>query len=159
MGWFAIAFVCFCAILIFTLNAYKNKRGRKDAHGTSVTTKGVPSEPTELPALKNTPDKYKQNMRKRASRETTTYVRGGKVAKTYARYDWQKIFEDSIRTPFTDESSPALPYLHKVYELEMGGADQKEVQIMLDKARKLDAKTTLEYQIRWDIIKKRQNQN
>jgi len=102
---------------------------------------------------------YKQKERQRTSRETATYGRSGEVTRTYARHDWQKVFEESIRTPFPDEWSPALPYLYEAYKLEKEGADQQKVQEMLEKARKADSNATSFYIGRRSIIRKIQNQN
>lgn len=93
------------------------------------------------------------------SREVGKYRQGSEVAKSYVRYDWQRIFEESIKTPFLDELSPALPYLHKAYRLEKEGAAQHEVQEMIEKARAADSSTTNAYLVRRSIMRKMQNQS
>lgn len=102
---------------------------------------------------------HKQEERKLVSRETDTYGRHDEVARTYVRHDWQKLFEESIRTPFPDEWSPALPYLYKAYKLETEGADQQKVQEMLEKAREADSNATSFYIGRRSIMRKIQYRN
>ena len=71
-----------------------------------------------------------------------------------SRYDYQKRFEKSILSPFPEEWSPALPYLREANRLELAGADQKQVDEMIAKARKEDNNATSYYLSRWEIIKK-----
>jgi len=97
---------------------------------------------------------HKQEERKLVSRETDTYGRHDEVARTYVRHDWQKLFEESIRTPFPDEWSPALPYLYEAYKLEKEGADQQKVQGVLEKARQADSNATSFYMGRRSIMEK-----
>ena len=59
---------------------------------------------------------------------------------------------------FSEELSPASPYLYEANRLERAGADHILVEQALAKARKLDAKTTELYLARWSIVKKRQNE-
>jgi len=92
------------------------------------------------------------------SREASKYRQGNEVARSYVRYDWQRIFEDSIRTPFPDELSPALPYLYEAYRLEKEGADQQKVQELLKKAREVDSKATSFYSVRRSIMRTRRKQ-
>lgn len=87
------------------------------------------------------------------------YRQGSVVAKSYVRYDWQKIFEDSIKTPFPDELSPALPYLHEAYRLEKEGANQQRVQEILEKAREVDSNATSFYLGRRSIMRKMRRQS
>jgi hypothetical protein len=103
--------------------------------------------------------KHKQEERKLVSRETNTYGRRDQVARTYVRHDWQKLFEESIRTPFPDEWSPALQYLYEAYKLETEGADQQKVQEMLERARQADSNATSYYIGRRSIMRKMQHQN
>jgi hypothetical protein len=123
----------------------------KDAALEESVEVAPPNMPTSL--------KPKEEERQRASREAATYGRRSEVTRTYARHDWQKVFEESIRTPFPDEWSPALPYLYEAYKLEKEGADQQKVQEMLEKARKADSNATSFYIGRRSIIRKIQNQN
>lgn len=99
---------------------------------------------------------YKQEQRKLAPREPTTHGRSSEVTRTYVRYDWQKLFEQSIKTPFPDEWSPALPYLYEAYKLEKEGADQQKVQGVLEKARQADSNATSFYMGRRSIMEKMQ---
>jgi len=160
MVWIAIALVCVLAIVIFSLYAYKNKRGKKDIRRTNVTTvEEVPPKPADLPNLKVITHKYKHDEKPQVSRQTTLRGRGNEVTRTYVRYEWQKLYEESIKTPFPDEWSPALPYLYEAHKLEIEGADQQKVQEILEKARQIDSAATNFYITRWEIIKKRQKQN
>jgi hypothetical protein len=99
---------------------------------------------------------HEQEERKLVSRETDTYGRRDEVARTYVRHDWQKLFEESIKTPFPDEWSPALPYLYEAYKLEKEGADQQKVQGVLEKARQADSNATSFYMGRRSIMEKMQ---
>lgn len=118
-----------------------------------LASPNVPASPTP----KDIEVGYKQDERRRASRDAATYVRGSEVTRTYARRDWQKLFEESIKTPFPDEWSPALPYLYEAYKLENEGADRQKVHEMLEKARQADSNATSFYLGRWSIIKKMHN--
>ncbi len=71
-----------------------------------------------------------------------------------SHYDYRKIFERSILSPFPEEWTPALPYLRKAHRLEMEGADQHQVDEMIEKARQEDSIATSYYLGRWAIIKK-----
>jgi len=79
-------------------------------------------------------------------------------AKSYARHDWQKHWEESIVTLFPEEWSPALPYLHQAYKLELEGADQQKVEEMLEKAHEADPQATAFYKGRRSIIRKARSQ-
>jgi hypothetical protein len=114
-----------------------------------------PNVPTSL-TPKDIEIGYKQEEWQRASREAATYGRGSEVTRTYARHDWQKLFEESIKTPFPDEWSSALPYLHEAYKLEREGADQQKVQEVLEKARQADSNATSFYMGRRSIMEKMQ---
>lgn len=92
------------------------------------------------------------------SREASKYRQGSEVARSYVRYDWERIFGDSIRTLFPDELSPALPYLYEAYRLEKEGADQQKVQELLEKAREVDSKATSFYLVRRSIMRTRRKQ-
>ena len=60
-------------------------------------------------------------------------------------------------TPFPEEWSPALPYLHEAHRLEEEGADREKIQEVLEKARQIDRDATTFYTTRWSIIKKVQS--
>ena len=92
------------------------------------------------------------------SMEASKYRQGGKVTKSYVRYDWEGIFEDSIMTSFPDELSPALPYLYEAYRLEKEGANQQKIQKLIEKARKVDSKATSFYLVRRSIMRARRKQ-
>ena len=98
---------------------------------------------------------YKRE-RQRFCREASASGRSDEVGKTYVRHDWQKLFEESIKTPFPDEWSPALPYLYEAYKLEKEGADQQKVQEVLEKARQADSNATSFYMGRRSIMEKMQ---
>ncbi len=97
--------------------------------------------------------------RLQSSRDVVNYRQGGEVTRSYARHDWQRVFEDSIKTPFPDELSPALPYLHEAYRLEKEGADQQKIQEVLEKARNADSSATNFYLGRRSIMKKIRSQS
>jgi hypothetical protein len=117
------------------------------------------SETTNLPVSEDAQNKYERHERQQVSREAVPYGHSGEGTRTYARYDWQKHFEKSIRTPFPDEWSPALPYLYEANRLEREGAHQQKIQEVLEQARKADSEATSFYVTRWSIMKKTQNQN
>ena len=117
------------------------------------------SERTDLPISKDDQNKHEPHKRQQVSREAIPYGYGREGTRTYTRYDWQKHFEKSIRTPFPDEWSPALPYLYKANRLEREGANQQEIREVLEQARKADSNATNFYITRWSIIKKMQNQS
>jgi hypothetical protein len=114
------------------------------------------SERTNLPMSKDTQNKYEGDERQRISKEAIPYGQGREGTRTYVRYDWQRHFEESILTPFPEEWSPALPYLHEAYRLEEG-ADQEKIQEVLEKARQADKDATTFYLGRLSIIKKVQS--
>lgn len=168
MGWIAIVIIC-VVLLFLILNVFSSRRGKKSA--SRQTTAGLSSrrlskeiedskaeviEEVSSERTKDVRSKHKQERRQRTSKEATIYGRSDEVARTYARHDWQKLFEESIKTPFPDEWSPALPYLYEANKLEKEGADQQRVQEMLEKARQADSNTTSFYIGRWSIIKKTQ---
>ncbi|HEX73664.1 MAG TPA: WYL domain-containing protein [Dehalococcoidia bacterium] len=118
----------------------------------------VPTDETHSSIPEDTEDKDERTKRERVSRGRVSYS-GREGTRTYARYDRQKLFEESILTPFPEEWSPALPYLYEAHKLEKEGADPQKVKEALKKARQADSDATSYYIIRWSIIKKRHNQN
>jgi hypothetical protein len=171
MGWIAIVIICVVLLLII-LNVSSSRRRRKSAsrQDTAVlppkkSSEGVEnskveaieeasSEHIDLSVLEGSRDKHKQEGRQRVSKEATAHGFSGEAARTYARYDWQKHFEESILTPFPEEWSPALPHLHEAYKLEEEGADREKIQKVLEKAHRLDKDATAFYLGRMSIIKK-----
>ncbi len=115
-----------------------------------------PNVPSSLKS-QDTESGYKQKKRQQTSREADTSGYSSDVTRIYATQDWQKLFEKSIKTPFPDEWSPALPYLHKAYNLEKEGADQIKIREMIEKAYELDRNATTFYVGRMAIMKKTQN--
>jgi len=115
------------------------------------------SERTNLPMAKDAQNKYEGDERRRISKEAITYGQGGEGTRTYVRYDRRRHFEESILTPFPEEWSPALPYLHEAYRLEEEGADREKIQEVLEKARKADKDATAFYLGRLSIIRKVQS--
>lgn len=81
--------------------------------------------------------------------------RGEVPPKSHVHFDWQKHFEDSIKSPFPEEWSPASRFLHEAYQLEKEGAVQAKIDQALRKAREADPKATDFYISRQSIIKKR----
>ncbi len=172
MVWIAIVIIC--AVLLFLiLNVFSSRRGKKSAsrqttavlpsrrsskeiEDSKVAIEDASSERINLSALEDSHAKHKQEGRQRVCKEATTHGRSDEVTRTYVRHDWQKLLEESIKTPFPDEWSPALPYLYKANKLEKEGADQQRVQEMLEKARQADSAATNFYMGRWSIIKKTQ---
>lgn len=130
----------------------------KDATPEESAQLTPPNVPSSLKS-EDTESRYKQKERKRASREAGTSGYSSDVTRIYTTHDWQKHFEESIRTPFPDEWSPALPYLHKAYNLEQKGFDQIKIQEMIEKAYELDRNATTFYVGRLAIMKKTQNHN
>jgi hypothetical protein len=130
--------------------------GRGELHNTTVEkpVQVISPDVSISPSFKDIGSKQNQEGRQRASSGTTKYESRSEFAKTYVRYDWQKLFEESIKTPFPDEWSPALPYLYEAYKLEKEGGDQQKVQEMLEKAREADGDATSFYIGRRSIMKK-----
>jgi hypothetical protein len=165
MDWIAIAFICVLVILIVVFKVFKRsqrKDGEKGRRKPTVATYPIriPRRNEEIPQLlkpEDTEDNDERTKRERVSRKAASYGRG-KVTRTYVRYDWQKRYEESIRTLFPDEWSPALPYLYEANRLEREGANQEKIQEVLDQARKADSNATSFYVARWSIIKKTQDQ-
>jgi len=102
----------------------------------------------------DTKDKDERIKRERASRKAVPYGGSREGTRTYARYDRQKQFEESILTPFPEEWSPALTHLHEAYRLEKEGAGQEKIQKALEKAHQADKDATAFYLGRMSIIKK-----
>ncbi len=119
----------------------------------------APREESRSYIPEDTEDKDERTKQKRVSRGAVSYGGSREGTKTYARYDWQKRFEESIRTPFPDEWSPALPYLYEANMLEREGADQQKIPQVLEQARRADSNATNFYLARWSIIKRMQNQS
>ena len=163
MGWVILVIICII-ILIVILNLSHRKKAPK-TESRSVT-RPIPDQPAEdgpLPPVYQTKKSSKDLHRSakgqpRIYQPTTTLRPPAERHKSYARYDWQKLFEDSIVSLFSEELSPASSYIYEANRLEIAGADHILVEQALAKARKLDAKTTELYLARWSIVKKRQNE-
>ncbi len=171
MGWIVIVIIC-VVLLFLILNVSSSRRGRKSTSRQTTAVlppkrlskeiedskveaiEEVSPERTNLSVLEDSRDKHKQEGRQRVSREASTYGRGGEVTRTYARHDYQKLFEESIKTLFLDELSPASPYLHEAHRLEAEGADREKIQKVLEKARQIDSDAYTSYITRWSIIKR-----
>ena len=54
-------------------------------------------------------------------------------------FDTTEKFQDSIKSPFSDEWGPARQYLQKAFKLEDEGTDIEMVKELIDKAREVDA--------------------
>jgi len=76
-----------------------------------------------------------------------------------SKFDTQKKFTESIRSPFTNEWSPARQYLTQAFKLEGEGADPKAVQDQINKAREVDVTYTDTCLGLWAIIKERQSKS
>lgn len=73
-----------------------------------------------------------------------------------SRFDTRKKFEESIRSPFPDEWSPARKYLQRAFELAGVGANAEVVEEQIARARELDAPYTEGCLGRQSIIERRQ---
>jgi len=171
MGWI-IAVIIVVMLLLLILNMSSRHRNKKSA---SINTTIVlpPKESTEeirdtrveeieeespahgsLPATEDFPDKHERDAHKNRRKEAIPYGGVGRESKRHASMDWQKYFEDSIRSPFP-ESSLALPYLHEAHRLAKEGANPKEIEKTLEKAREVDPAAVAFYLGRMEIIKSR----
>jgi hypothetical protein len=124
--------------------------------GEGEVAEGTLDQPieTELPSTPHTTTERGDRPPRKASR----CRQSSEAAKSYVHYDWERIFENSIRTPFSDELSPASPYLYEAYRLERDGADQQRIQELIEKAREVDSNATALYLARWSIMKRRRRQ-
>lgn len=169
MGWIAIVIIC-VVLLFLILNVFSSQRGKKSA--SRQTTAVMPSErsskemedskveATEKALLEHTTS-FVQKGRQRASKEATTYGDGGEAPRTYVpRHDYQKLFEESIKSPLPEGCNPAaLHLLFDAWELEKEGGDQKKIQKLLKEAYELDKDATNIYLTRMSIIKERRNKS
>lgn len=130
----------------------------KDATLEESSQLTPPNVPSSLKS-QDTESRYKQKEQQQTSREADTSRYSSDATRIYTTHDWQKLFEESIKTPFPDEWSPALPYLHKAYNLEKEGADQIKIREMIEKAYELDRNATAFYVGRLAIMKKTQGHN
>jgi hypothetical protein len=88
---------------------------------------------------------------------TSRYYYAEERTKLPVKHDYMKLLEDSIVTPFPEESSPAMDYLREAYRLEKEGADQSKIDQLLHKAREADLQATDQYIIRLSFIKQRES--
>jgi len=132
----------------------------KSDHPQEIAT----HEPEEMPLIEH-PDSP-QEVRKEVSEEITladhadsqSSIKPPQIIEehqTRSRYDNLKMFEESIRSPFPEEFTPASDHLHEAHRLEDRGADQKLIDQELEEARKLDPDATELYILRQTIIRKR----
>ena len=164
MFWFILVIICI-VILIVILNLFLRKKSTKtDSQGVRIPTPDEYVKDSSLTTLDHTEEstQYLQrsaNRQPRIYKPLTTFRPPTEQRKSYVRYDWQKIFEDSILSPFPEDFlSPAFPYLREANRLERAGADRILVEQALTKAHELDAKAVELYLARWSIMKKRQKQ-
>ena len=64
-------------------------------------------------------------------------------------------FEDSIRTPYPDEYTPALTFLRDANKLGKEGAPKEQIDEAIELARLADSDATSLYLTCWEIIKRR----
>jgi len=164
MGWIIVVIICI-VIVIVLLNLSHHKIATKtDSQGVRMPTPDEHVKDISLTALDQT-EESTENLQRNANRQPrtyqppTTFRPSTERHKSYVRYDWQKISEDSIVSPFPEDFlSPASPYLQEANRLERAGAAPILVEQALTKAHELDAKAAELYLARWSIIKKRQKQ-
>ncbi len=158
MGWL-IAFICVLVILIVVFNAAQQKHSkdniRKPKKGNkSESVRNTLPEPSNPIVSIDAPSKCKDDKQRRVSKQIGPYGYGQQDTKTHTRYDRQKIFDESILTPFPEKLSPASYLLHEAYKLEEERADQEKIQEVLEKARQVDKDATAFYLGRMSIIRK-----
>ncbi len=162
MGWVIVVGICII-LLIITITLSRRKKAVKAepqnaatpiAH-EPVTSGSSPKVDQEQETSEVSQGKGNRQLR---TPRPTTLEPHTEQKKSYVRYDWQEVFEDSIVSIFPEELSPASPYLHRANQLEREGADQLLVDQVLLKAREVDAKATQFYLARWAIVKKRQKE-
>lgn len=146
----------------YTPNTWVTEGWGEIEDGTLVAPVEAGQDRSHLSTLEDTRDTYDQDEQRQTSREKLQYGRIDDSTRSYTRHDWQKRFDESILTPFPEEWSPALPYLHEAHKLEEAGADQAKIQKVLEKAHGTDKDATAFYLGRMSIIrkvrsKKRQN--
>ena len=160
MGWVIVVFI-FIVILIVSLTLHLRKKAIKTKSQDVIRPiSDQPEIDIPLPPLSQTEESIEDlpkgaNLQPRIHKPLTTFRPSTVQQKSYVRYDWQKIFEDSIVSLFSEDFSPALPFLLEANRLEREGADRILVEQALAKARELDAKAYELYLVRWSIIKKR----
>jgi len=159
MGWIIVAFIVI-VILIVSLIVPLRKKAKK-TKSQDVIRPIIEQPDIDIPltpqnqieeSIENLPKGA--NLPPRIHKPVTTYPLSSKQQKSYVRYDWQKNFEDSIVSPFP-EDSPALPFLVEANRLEREGAHPILIKQALSEANKLDTKAYELYIARWSIIKKR----
>ncbi len=174
MGWI-IAVIIGVMLLLLILNMSSRRNIKKSASSSTTivlppkeSSKGLEDTRVEetgeespahggLPATEDFPDKHERDAHKNRQKEAIPYGGVGKESKRHASMDWQKYFEDSIRSPFP-ESSLALPYLHEAHRLAKEGANPKEIEKTLEKAREIDPDAVAFYLGRMEIMKRLQNE-
>jgi len=113
------------------------------------------SAPIEIDIVNQTPGTLLSDKQEREHPIPRRGLSGGartEERKTYSRYDKQKIFKESIRSPFPEEFTPALHHLHEANRLEKEGAGQKAIDQELERARQLDPNATAYYISRQTIM-------
>ena len=164
MGWVILVIVCIIILIVLLYSFHPKKAKKTEPQGITISIPDKHVEDNSLAVLdqsgKSTEDlKRGAHQQPRVHQPLTTLRPPTERHKSYTRYDRQKIFEDSIMSPFPEELGPASPYLYEANRLERAGADQVLVEQVLAKARELDAKATAFYLARWSVIKKRQKPN
>ena len=161
MGWLILVIICIILLTVL-LNLYHRKKAVKPDTAAPIADEHV--EDVLLTAVDQT-EQLNEDLQETVKRQPRTYQPPTTFRppterhKSYVRYNWQEIFEDSIVSPFPEDFlSPALPYLQEANRLERAGAAPILVEQALTKAHELDAKAAELYLTRWSIMKTRQKQ-
>jgi hypothetical protein len=159
MGWIIVIFILIVILIVSLVLIFYKKAKKAKPLDSARTISNQPEMDIPLPTLSQTEESIEVlpedvSHPPRIHKLLTTYNPSIIKQKSYARYDWQKFFEDSIISPFP-EDSPALPFLLRANILEREGANRILVEQALTEASKLDVKAVEFYLARWSIIKKR----
>lgn len=156
MVWIVIVFICI-ALLFLLIRMISSRRSGKSVSRQTTPVETFKRSNKDIGGNKVSFREKKsreRDKRQRVSKAATQYGYSGETTRTHARHDLESLFEESIRTPFPDEWSPALPYLHEAHRLQEKGADQEKIEEVLKKARDADRDATANYLIRMSIIQK-----
>jgi hypothetical protein len=164
MGWAILVIICIIILIIFLNLSHRKKASKKERRDVTALIPDEHVEDSPSKAIDQTEKSIEDlprgaNRQPRIYKPLTTFRPPTEQHKSYVRYDWQKLYEDSIVSLFPEELSPASPFLWKANQLEREGADQILVEQALAEARRLDAKAYELYIARWSIIKKRTKRN
>ena len=167
IGWLIIIVAGICTLsAIYYFNRRRKKLGsvkpdilHEDKGSDTQTTKDKCVKPpaTEYQSEEEAVTRQSPKGRNSPRKVTSRYYYAEERTKLPVKHDYMKLLEDSIVTPFPEESSPAIDYLREAYRLEKEGADQREIDQLLNKAKKADPQATNMYLIRLSFIKQRES--